>query len=103
MSLEPVDSKDRGGWAVAGGEDCLQVMEVEIPVGPDVSSVLPALGRVEPVCGSQCQFLAVEGQGGMPRIASMPAVGVDLMEWARDIKGCLCTESRLLAWCFLIL
>ena len=69
----------------------------------DVSSVLPVLGRVEPISGSEGQFLAVEGQGGMPRIASMPAVGVDLMEWARDIKGCLCTEARLLAWCFLIL
>ena len=106
LPFEPVDPKNWWGLPTTGGEDCLEVVEVKVSVRPKVSavlSVLPALGHMKPIGGPEGQLLAVEGQGGMPRMASRPAVGVDLWEWARDIKGCLCTESRHLAWPWLIL
>ena len=71
---------------------------MEIPVGFDVELVYPFLTFMQAVRRLQGHFLTVKVEGGIPNTASIPAVGVDLMEWVRERRVCRWTESSRILW-----
>ena len=96
---QSVDPED-GRWRPASRwENCQEISKMEIPVGFDVELVYPFLGYVQAVCRLQGNLLTVKVEGGgIPKTASIPAVGVDLMEWVRERRVCRWTESSRILW-----